>query len=100
MIVVSLCRPSDAVSQCLLSYLGFSYLGRGLCLHGCSSKPQPAPYLGRGVAPLVHASALSVAATEPDILECEAKWALGRIIRNKASGGDGIPVELFHKCFP
>ena len=31
---------------------------------------------------------------EPDILECEAKWALGRIIRNKASGGDGIPVEL------
>ena len=32
---------------------------------------------------------------EPDILECEVKWALGSIIRNKASGGDGIPVELF-----
>ena len=32
---------------------------------------------------------------EPDILECEAKWALGIITRNKASGGDGIPVELF-----
>ena len=32
---------------------------------------------------------------EPDILECEVKWALGRIIMNKASGGDGIPVELF-----
>ena len=32
---------------------------------------------------------------EPDILECEVKWALGRIIRNKASGGDGIPDELF-----
>ena len=32
---------------------------------------------------------------EPDILECEAKWALGSIITNKASGGDGIPVELF-----
>ena len=31
---------------------------------------------------------------EPDILECEVKWALGRITRNKASGGDGIPVEL------
>ena len=31
---------------------------------------------------------------EPDILECEVKWALGSIIRNKASGGDGIPVEL------
>ena len=32
---------------------------------------------------------------EPDILECEVKWALGCIIINKASGGDGIPVELF-----
>ena len=33
---------------------------------------------------------------EPDILECEVKWALGSISMNKASGGDGIPVELFH----
>ena len=33
---------------------------------------------------------------EPDILECEVKWALGSITTNKASGGDGIPVELFH----
>ena len=32
---------------------------------------------------------------EPDILECEVKWALGNISTNKASGGDGIPVELF-----
>ena len=32
---------------------------------------------------------------ELDILECEAKWALGSIIMKKASGGDGIPVELF-----
>ena len=32
---------------------------------------------------------------EPDILECEVKWALGSITKNKASGGDGIPVELF-----
>ena len=32
---------------------------------------------------------------EPDILECEVKWALGRITMDKASGGDGIPVELF-----
>ena len=32
---------------------------------------------------------------EPDILECEVKWALGGITTNKASGGDGIPVELF-----
>ena len=32
---------------------------------------------------------------EPDILECEVKWALGSITTNKASGGHGIPVELF-----
>ena len=32
---------------------------------------------------------------EPDILECEVKWALGSITANKASGGDGIPGDLF-----
>ena len=32
---------------------------------------------------------------EPDILECEVKWALGSITKNKASGGGGIPAELF-----
>ena len=32
---------------------------------------------------------------EPDILECEVKWAIGSITMKKASGGDGIPVELF-----
>ena len=32
---------------------------------------------------------------EPDILECEVKWVLGSITTNKASGGDGIPAELF-----
>ena len=32
---------------------------------------------------------------EPDILECEVKWALGSLTRNKAGGGDGIPCELF-----
>ena len=32
---------------------------------------------------------------EPDILECEVKWALGSVIVNKANGGDGIPVEPF-----
>ena len=32
---------------------------------------------------------------EPNILECEVKWALGSITMNKANGGDGIPVELF-----
>ena len=32
---------------------------------------------------------------EPDILDCKVKWALGSITTNKASGGDGIPIELF-----
>ena len=32
---------------------------------------------------------------EPDILECKVKWVLGKITMNKASGGDGIPAELF-----
>ena len=36
-----------------------------------------------------------VTCLEPDILECEVKWALGSITTNKASGGDGIPAELF-----
>ena len=36
-----------------------------------------------------------IAHLEPDILECEVKWALGRITKNKASGRYGIPAELF-----
>ena len=39
--MVSVCLPSDALLQHLPSYLGFSYLGRGVCLHGCSSIAQP-----------------------------------------------------------
>ena len=39
--MVSVCLPSDALLQHLQSYLGFSYLGRGVSLHGCSSKAQP-----------------------------------------------------------
>ncbi|MCW1009254.1 hypothetical protein, partial [Streptococcus anginosus] len=41
MIMVSVCLPSHALLQHLPSYLGFSYLGRGLSLHGCSSKAEP-----------------------------------------------------------
>ena len=41
MIMVSVCLPSDALLQHLSSYLGFSYRGRGVSLHGCSSKAQP-----------------------------------------------------------
>ena len=44
--------------------------------------------------PYIHDGVISH--LEPDILECEVKYALGSITVNKASGGDGIPVELFH----
>ena len=64
--MVLVCLPSDALSQHLPSYLGFSYLGCGVSLHGCPSKVQPLlptseegylltaapPDLERGVAPL------------------------------------------------
>ena len=64
--MVSVCLSSDALLQHLLSYLGFSYLGRGISLHGCSSKAQlllltldegylltaALPDLQRGIAPL------------------------------------------------
>ena len=64
--MVSVCLPSDALLQQLPSYLGFSYLGRGVSLHGCSSQAQPLlltldegylltaalPDLQRGIAPL------------------------------------------------
>ena len=64
--MVSVCLPSDSLLQHLPSYLGFSYLGRGVFLHGCSSKAQPLlltldkgyllttvlPDLQRGIAPL------------------------------------------------
>ena len=64
--MVAVCLPSDALLEHLLPYLGFSYLERGVSLHGCSSKAQPLlltldegyllttapPDLERGVAPL------------------------------------------------
>ena len=64
--MISVCLPSDALLQHLPSYLGFSYLGRGMYLNGCSSKVQPLlltldegyllsaapPDLERGIAPL------------------------------------------------
>ena len=66
MSMVSVCLPSDSLLQHLPSYLGFSYLGRGVSLHGCSSKAQPLlltldegyllttaiPDLQSGIAPL------------------------------------------------
>ena len=42
-----------------------------------------------------HDGVITYTHLEPDILECEVKWALGSISTNKASRGDGIPIELF-----
>ena len=59
--MISVCLPSDVLLQHLPSYLGFSYLGRGVSLYGCSSKVQPllltldevaSPDLERGITPL------------------------------------------------
>ena len=50
-------------------------------------------YKKRSSWPINHDGVISP--LEPDILECEVKWALESITTNKASGGDGIPVELF-----
>ena len=77
--MVSVCLPSDALLQHLPSYLGFSYLGLGISLHGCSSKVQlllltlgkgylltaTPPDLERGIAPLG-----SLAPAQPQLLGC------------------------------
>ena len=77
--MVSVCLPSDALLQLLPSYLGFSYFGRGVSLHGCSSKVQPLllildegylltaapPDLQRGIAPLG-----PLAPAQPPLLGC------------------------------
>ena len=138
MIVVSVCLPSDSLSQHLPSCLGFSYLGRAVYLHDCSRKHSrcslswtraissrllllklkleelllallglrscrsldmglllaaASPDLGCGVSPLSQYGVITH--LEPEILEYEVKWALESITTNKASGSDGIPVELF-----
>ena len=51
-------------------------------------------YTKKGLNDLINHDGV-VTHLEPDILECEVKWALGSITRNKASGSDGIPSELF-----
>ena len=80
---VSVCLPSHALSQYLLSYLDFSYLERGVSLHGCSSKVQPllltldegyllntaSPHLEHGVAPLS-----PPAPAQPPLLGREVLW--------------------------
>ena len=95
------CLPSDALSQHLQSYLGFSYLGRVVSLHCCSSKAQQLlftldeGYLLTASPPDPDNQNGVITHLEPDIMECEVKWALENITTNKASGCNGIPVELF-----
>ena len=135
--MVSVCLPSDALLQHLPSYLGFSYLGCGVSLHGRSSKVNNKIIFKkiRDTKGTFHAKMGSIkyrngrdltkaedikkmwqgyteelykidlhdpdnpngviTHLQPDILECEVKWALGSITTSKASGGGGIPVELF-----
>ena len=87
--MVSVCLPSDGLLQHLPSYLGFSYLGRGVSLHSSSGKAQPLlltldkgylltaalPDLQRGIAPLG-----PPAPSQPPLLGCggrESEWTLG-----------------------
>ena len=62
-------------------------------LYSC---PHQSDYLGgEDLCPDNHDGVITHTHLEPDILECEVKWALESITMNKASGGNGIPVELF-----
>ena len=61
--------------------------------HPLSSPSPPALNLAQHQGPDNHDGVITH--LEPDILECEVKWALGSITMNKANEGDGIPVELF-----
>ena len=93
-IMVLVCLPSDALSQHLPSYLGFSYLGRGVSLQGCSSKEQPLlltldegyllraapPDLGHGVAPLGPPASHSSRSLELGLLLLAAVPDLGHVV--------------------
>ena len=100
--MVSVCLPSDALSQYLLSYLGFSYLQHGVSLHGCSSKAQPLlltlveeylltaapPDLDGGVAPLG-----PPAPAQPPLLG-RGVAPLGHCPSPRAWGGSSRPPPL------
>ena len=70
--MVSVCLPSDALLQHVPSYLGFSYLGRGVSLHSCSSKAQPLlltldeGYLLTAAPPDLERGAVPLGLPEPD----------------------------------
>ena len=90
--MVSVCLPSDALFRHLPSYLGFSYLGYEVSLHGCSSKAQPLllildegyflttalPDLQRGIAPLGHPAPVQPPLLGHGVLLPAAAAGLGR----------------------
>ena len=92
--MVSLCPPSDALSQHLPSYLGFCYLGRGVSLHGCSSKVQSLlltldegylltaapPDLERGVAPLAPPAPMQPSLLGRGVAPLGRRPDLGRVV--------------------
>ena len=92
--------------QHLLSCWGFSSLGHGVSPHSLSITAQlplqlhtAATHTQKNYTKMIFTTQIitMVLTThlEPYVLECEVKWALGNITMNKASRGDGIPVELF-----
>ena len=109
--MVSVCLPSDALLQHLPSYLDFSYLGRGVSLHGCSSKAQPLlltldegflltaapPDLERGVAPLG-----PPAFVQPLLLTLDKAYLLTAappdLERGVAPLGPPVPSAVFSIC--
>ena len=102
MIMVSVCLPSDALSQHLPYDLGFSYLGRGVSLHSYSSKVQPLlltlkegclltaapPDLGRGAAPLSPPASAPLQLLGPGVAPLVHAPDLGRgVLPSAASAG-------------
>ena len=82
LLVAQLVKNLPAMQETWVQYLGWEdTLEKGMTTH-CSILAQRIPW----IEPDIH--------LEPDILECEVKWALGSITTNKASGGGGIPVDL------
>ena len=106
--MVSVCLPSDALLQHLPSCLGFSYLGCGVSLHGCSSKAQPLlltldegyllnatlPDLQRGIAPLGLPELV-----QPLLLGC-CVAPPGRHPWHRAQGGSSWPLPFGHGFLP
>ena len=109
MIVVSGCLPSDAISQFLPPYLGFSYLGRGVSLHSCSSKAQPLlltldegylltaapPDLEHGVAPLSPPAPHSSHSLEVGLLLSATAPDLGRVDQHQSPKDQFFGTQLF-----